>query len=208
MLAEKHTHSIKKDTKIEFIQSQERLKKAYNHIQNINNHHLQEKYYVEYYCNDVLIENEIGLLNYYLITLSKLDNTYNIKKCSKCKKYYLFKPGNSIACDRLVNGTLLCRVSLDKSTRENKKSDPIYNLEKKVKDLVAEKVFTTSKYHDTYHKNKKAKREELNDKEYILWLLSFYKKPSSREENYKILNLSSYGISIKDLEEIKTLYNY
>lgn len=192
-------------TTLNFAKSSKDLENIYNLMTNIKKYKAEKKYLIELWECSFDIETEIDLINVYLNIIFSLENTYNLIKCENCNKYFISKPGGTKRCDRIYKYNLTCREIKDKIRRQHNNA-PIKKLEKQISDLVGKQCSLYGKYeeYDRYHDNKKELKEKyFNDsKEYILWLLSFYKTRKKIEEKIEEYNLTTYGITITDITNI------
>lgn len=181
-----------KKTDFEFINSLDEIKKITSYIPKIfkNNDNLDDikNNFVEFNGFTLNPQDEIDCIICFLEMIFWFEFPYIVRKCNDCQKYFITKSGNTSNCCRIGKDGLTCSERADKIRRQHTRDIPIKKLEKKIRDMLRDKL----EYNEFIEENNNKKNEFYGkNKEYVLWLLT-YINPDKINKVIKDLELEKY----------------
>ena len=179
----------KKIYKVNFPKSKDELKNLYTHLKIMYLKRETDNYIESIKKYEVIIDNEIKLIHAFLDMIFEFEAPLNLRKCELCGKYFIRQSGGQKRCTRFYKDGKTCMEYIENSKNKYENLSDIKRLENNVK------AFTNSARHDDYERyidNHKKMKEELSEKEYVSWLLTFYVDDERRKKAIERYNLQQY----------------
>ena len=115
----------------------------------------------------------------------KIDNTFHhiIKKCEKCNKFMIVDRTDTKYCNRKNENGYTCRQQNEKEINNRYKNDFIKKVEKNIRDSFNNEATKekNKELEERFRNEHKEKKVNLSTKDYLYWLINFYKKEKTKE---------------------------